>query len=456
MSYTKAKGELLKEVKQWMDNILTGETHLVALNRQGQEDIRVSHDGPKRRALITATPQGRQSPQEPASEFYHRKRMTALKTPSPISQDSDAESEVEEEQELATVAIAIEQTLSSPRYSHGMTTIITPDRALKLADLNKELHRHNQELQEDLKVAFNQIQLLTTSNSKMEVKISTLIAKMESWEEKAIQLPEAGKPTFAEATAWHRPASKTKLVYRSVAANESIPVQNRFSELPIEPVDLQAKKHVPYTEEQVHRILQGKLPKELAKVDTILLKGIKAGPIGNLRKALCQKLDFPSYRIFNIGFIGRSVCEVMVEKKSVSVFRTKLHARLSEVTVIETDPLDPSLLSTVPEEKRIELAANSYSYRLNRILRGNVPAPLRRYVNIELHRAEQQLSRGSFQIRREPQPLLISDFLKEVRLRDEMDTTPNIVPTVHATMTSQQRSLSPIRNQQELPSTNAL
>jgi hypothetical protein len=164
------------------------------------------------------------------------------------------------------------------------------DETLKLKLL---LELENNELKAELFITKEEIKKLNSRIEKLEKLIS----------EKDINKNNVPSSYAEIASNWMTIKKKSSIRYNSRTKESNLSnltLTNRFTNLEI--------KDDHFTKEQIDRVFNGKSPNEPTMINPIIVKGIKGGPIGRIRKIIKNELDFSSHKIMNIGFIGQSLC----------------------------------------------------------------------------------------------------------------------------------------------------
>src|ERR1700733_6313589 len=288
-------------------------------------------------------------------------------------------------------------------YEDEVSTI--GDRRLRTE--NRELRTENKELKAEIKEIMRRME-------NLEKLLNELIEgkKMEIVKEKKTQ-------TYADiASGWKTVEGQNKnkkaIQYKTIAGKPELKTENRFTELKAEEVKELVEKEreeKQFTDEQVQRVIEGKAPNEPPKVEPVIVKGIQAGPIRWIRKVMRERLDFSMYKIKNICFIGRSICEFLIDKRSCEEFRKKLGKKFPGIVFLTDDPMNTvlSIEKDKPEEEKKKIIAGQYLRRLERVEQGPICNTVARWIGKEKRRAI-RVTEGIEEIKK-PKELTMGDFM---------------------------------------------
>lgn len=164
------------------------------------------------------------------------------------------------------------------------------------------------------------------------------------------------------------------------------------------PIAKRNRSMTPFNEDQVKRIISGQAPTEGRKLKTIFCTGLKANRISTIKNLFQNNVQLDLKNIINVDFIGRDICEIVMDAKVVEQYKECLKNYFKDyINFMELDPLDPKLVVHPKENVAIEVtAAIGYLRRLENRIKRPISMGHRKFVEREIRRANTQIKEAKF------------------------------------------------------------
>jgi hypothetical protein len=153
----------------------------------------------------------------------------------------------------------------------------------------------------------------------------------------------------------------------------------------------------PFNNDELARVLEGKSPSVGRVLETVYLEGIKANKISLVKNVLKHHSAVDLKHVVNIDFIGRDICEIVLEKSYVETFIATVETSLPNIEFLVLDPLNPAFVKHHSDTaSNVVIAARGYMRRLENRLKRPISTGHRRFVESEISRAKAQMESGIF------------------------------------------------------------
>jgi hypothetical protein len=188
-----------------------------------------------------------------------------------------------------------------------------------------------------------------------------------------------------------------------------------------------------FDEKEIERILQGRAPRPPRHVNAVYATGLRANRIGTIKQLLRMNCAVDTFKVPNISWIGRSICEFHVFKDYIEEFKVLVSKNLPSIQFIDLDPLDPSLmpyhLKGVEDiGKAAKMAAEKMIKRLSTRVESAPVNAHKRFLQLEIQRAREQLTSGCFTAKAAEEINLIDFMTDAIEDKIKAGTTNADIP----------------------------
>lgn len=251
---------------------------------------------------------------------------------------------------------------------------------------NNEYKRLREQIKNEI---LDELEIIMSEKDELISKLKKRIFELEN-KERRIETVQEDKnvqlPWNVVARNKNKKNEKKKIENNEKKENiKNIKNQNKFDILM--KYDPQTNTERKRTIEECFDYFVGIGRPEATKLENVIIEGLKAASVGNMRSLINEVTNIPKREIFNIAFPSQYTCIVTINSKMSSRLIENMNNIRESLSCRKDDGYAPSNMKDPKlsdEEKKLKSAEIYKKIITKDLQREYIPKPLKRFWNIEL------------------------------------------------------------------------